>query len=74
MLTRLINARLGMSRKDDTMPHKVHACPIRTGATAGKAIDQKQFNRLLDIYYEKRGWDQNGLPAKELEAAFSEPC
>jgi len=73
-LTRLINARLGMSRKDDTMPHKVHACPIRTGATAGKAIDQEQFDRLLDIYYEKRGWDENGLPAKELEAAFSESC
>jgi len=73
-LTRLINVRLGMSRKDDTMPHKVHACPIRTGATAGKSIDQEQFNRLLDIYYEKRGWDENGLPAKELETAFSEPC
>lgn len=73
-LTRLINARLGMSRKDDTMPHKVHACPIRTGATAGKAIDPEQFNRLLDIYYEKRGWDENGLPAKDLEATFSEPC
>jgi len=73
-LTRLINARLGMSRKDDTMPHKVHACPIRTGATAGRSIDQEQFNRLLDIYYQKRGWDENGLPAKELEAAFSESC
>ena len=69
-LTRLINVRLGMSRKDDTMPYKVHSCPIRTGATAGKAIDQEQFNRLLDLYYQKRGWDKNGLPKKELEASF----
>ena len=43
-------------------------------ATAGRSIDQEQFNRLLDIYYEKRGWDENGLPYNELEAAFSAPC
>ena len=71
-LTRLINARLGMSRKDDTMPYKVHACPIRTGATAGNVIDKEQFDRLLDIYYKRRGWDENGLPDKKLEATFSE--
>ncbi len=35
-LTRLINTRLGMGRKDDSLPYKVRACPIRAGATAGK--------------------------------------
>ncbi|MFW5693451.1 MAG: aldehyde ferredoxin oxidoreductase family protein, partial [Thermoguttaceae bacterium] len=49
-LTRLINTRLGMSRRDDTMPHKVQHCPIRTGATAGRRIDGEQFERLLDLY------------------------
>ncbi len=72
-LTRLINARLGMSRKDDTLPHKVHANPIRTGATAGRVIDKAQFERLLDLYYQKRGWNANGLPDPALEDAFSEP-
>lgn len=72
-LTRLINARLGMSRKDDTIPHKVHANPIRTGATAGRVIDKAQFERLLDLYYQKRGWDANGLPDPALEDTFSEP-
>jgi aldehyde:ferredoxin oxidoreductase len=71
-LTRLINTRLGMSRKDDTMPYKVHKNPIRTGATAGRVIDKGMFNRLLDLYYQKRGWDENGVPDEKLEAAFSE--
>ena len=71
-LTRLINAKIGMSRKDDTMPHKVHANPIRTGATAGRVIDKEQFERLLDLYYKKRGWDENGMPDPKLEESFSE--
>ncbi len=70
-LTRLINARLGMSRKDDTMPYKVFNNPIRSGPTAGKVIDRRQFERLLDLYYEKRGWDANGIPPKGAEAAFA---
>jgi len=38
-----------MNRKDDTLPHKVHACPAQTGASAGKVISQKDFQRLLDL-------------------------
>jgi len=72
-LTRLINARLGVTRKDDCLPYKVHACPIRSGATAGKVVDQATFDRLLNLYYKKRGWDANGLPSPEVEATFSAP-
>ena len=73
-LTRLINTRLGMSRSDDTMPHKVYSNPIRTGATAGNKIDPALFDRLLDLYYKKRGWDENGMPDAKLEESFSESC
>ena len=45
--------------------------PIRSGPTAGKVIDRQHFERLLDLYYEKRGWDANGLPPVGAEAAFS---
>ena len=69
-LTRLINARLGMSRKDDTMPYKVFNNPIRSGPTAGKVIDREHFERMLDLYYQKRGWDSNGIPPAGAEAAF----
>jgi len=70
-LTRLINTRLGMDRKDDTLPYKVHACPIQTGPTAGKTIDREHFEKLLSLYYAKRGWSEDGLPSPELEVHFS---
>ena len=70
-LTRLINTRLGVSRKDDSLPYKVHACPIQTGPTAGKVIDKDHFEKLLDLYYAKRGWDANGIPSEELTASFT---
>ncbi len=69
-LTRLVNARLGMTRKDDTMPYKVFNNPIRSGPTAGKVIDRQHFERLLNLYYQKRGWDQDGIPPAGAEAAF----
>ena len=70
-LTRLINTRLGLSRKDDTLPYKVYTSPIQTGPTAGKVIDLKDFENLLDLYYKKRGWDESGMPPRELEKRFS---
>jgi aldehyde:ferredoxin oxidoreductase len=69
-LTRTINTKLGMSRKDDTMPYKVSKCPIQTGATAGKFVDEKEFEDLLDIYYKKRGWTTDGIPSAELSKDF----
>jgi aldehyde:ferredoxin oxidoreductase len=70
-LTRLINNRLGLTRQDDALPYKVRACPIQTGATAGKVINAEAFDRLLDLYYQKRGWDANGNPAAEVELLHS---
>jgi aldehyde:ferredoxin oxidoreductase len=26
---------------------------------------QEDVNKLLDMYYEQRGWDENGLPKPE---------
>jgi len=72
-LTRLINARLGMSRKDDTLPYKVWANPPLTGPNAGKVIGREDFQKLLSLYYQKRGWDENGIPPAEVEKKFSDP-
>ena len=71
-LTRLINTRLGTSRKDDTLPYKVHSSPPLTGPNAGKVIDREEFGRLLSLYYRKRGWDKNGLPPAEVARRFEE--
>jgi len=71
-LTRLINASLGVSRKDDTLPYKVWANPPLTGPNAGKVIGREDFQRLLSLYYQKRGWDENGIPPAEVEKKFSD--
>jgi len=71
-LTRLINARLGISRKDDTLPYKVWANPPLTGPNVGKVIDREDFQKLLSLYYQKRGWDEDGIPPAELENKFAD--
>jgi Aldehyde:ferredoxin oxidoreductase len=71
-LTRLINTHLGISRKDDSLPYKVWANPSLTGPNAGKVIDQKDFQRLLSLYYRKRGWDDDGIPPAGLEGKFAD--
>ena len=64
-ITRLISTRMGISRKDDSLPYKVYSCPVQTGPTAGKLIDPAEFEKLLDLYYVKRGWDEKGVPRIE---------
>lgn len=71
-LTRLINTRLGATRKDDALPFKAWAKPPLTGPMAGKVIDRNEFNRLLALYYQKRGWSEDGVPPDGLEERFND--
>ena len=66
-LTRLINTCLGVSRKDDSLPYKVWANPPLTGPNAGKVINREDFQKLLSLYYQKRGWDEDGIPPVGVE-------
>ncbi|MCP4129664.1 MAG: aldehyde ferredoxin oxidoreductase family protein [bacterium] len=69
-LTRLINTRLGFTRKDDNLPYKVHSRPALTGPNAGKVLDQEKFQRILSLYYSKRGWSEDGIPPADVESRF----
>jgi aldehyde:ferredoxin oxidoreductase len=71
-LTRQINVRLGVSRKDDSLPYKVHASPSLTGPNAGKAVDKEHFQALLSLYYRKRGWNEDGIPPEATESRFDD--
>jgi aldehyde:ferredoxin oxidoreductase len=71
-LTRRINVRLGVRRRDDSLPYKVHASPPLTGPNAGKVVDEESFQRLLSLYYRARGWDEDGLPPEEVEKRFED--
>jgi aldehyde:ferredoxin oxidoreductase len=71
-LTRLINCGKGISRKDDYAPRRLFELPIQSGPWAGRKIDREEYDALLDMYYDKRGWDRNGCPPPEVEAQFKE--
>lgn len=69
-LTRAINYRRGITRKDDQPPIRVFKDPVPNGPFKGKNIDKKDFQKLLDLYYELRGWDKNGIPTYETLKKF----
>ena len=71
-LTRLISVKLGISKKDDQPPDRLFDQPILTGHQAGKHLKREDFNNLLELYYKKRGWDENGVPPKNIEEKFSD--
>ncbi len=61
-LKRLINVRLGVTARDDTLPLRVLTVPRDSGGAAGVLPDQAV---LLAEYYQERGWDANGVPTLE---------
>ncbi len=64
-LTRMINVHLGISRKDDYPPPRTFEIPVASGPQAGKVLTREEYDKLLDIYYTKRGWDENGVPPRD---------
>ncbi len=71
-MERLINARFGFDRKDDTLPKRFLTEPAPDGRGQGQVVD---LQKALDSYYTAMGWDlKTGLPGeakvKELGLEF----
>lgn len=64
-LTRLFNVREGLTRKDDALPYRIANDPLKGGKAEGHIVKLEDFNKMLDEYYKKRGWDKEGRPTKE---------
>jgi len=60
-LKRLYSVREGISRKDDTLPPRILTHP--RGGGAGNNLPH--LNKMLNDYYQIRGWDEFGIPTKE---------
>lgn len=58
-LKRLYNVRLGMSRKDDTLPPRLLTHRRGTGGTPDNL---PHLGRMLADYYAYRQWDEEGIP------------
>jgi aldehyde:ferredoxin oxidoreductase len=61
-IERLFNIREGLTRKDDSLPDRMTNEPMPDGPAKGEVV---RLDRMLDEYYELRGWDSDGFPTAE---------
>jgi len=62
-IERLFNLREGITRADDALVSRILEEPSPTGPHQGKHLTRDEFSRMLDEYYELRGWDKEGIPS-----------
>ena len=72
---RLINRRLGVGRKDDTLPERWFEEPITVGAYKGEKIDRHEFDAMLSRFYALSRLNDDGIPLEgwrgELERVLN---
>ncbi|MFQ6080303.1 MAG: aldehyde ferredoxin oxidoreductase family protein [Candidatus Bathyarchaeia archaeon] len=73
-LQRAFNVRMGIGRKDDTLPKRFLREPMPDGAAKGQVVE---LEPMLKEYYDVRGLDEDGKPKaeklKELDLDFVIP-
>jgi aldehyde:ferredoxin oxidoreductase len=53
------------SRSLDVPPIRWFKESLPNGPRKGAVLDIEKYNAMLDIYYQKRGWNKNGVPTQE---------
>jgi aldehyde:ferredoxin oxidoreductase len=53
------------NRNLDVPPMRWFKEPLTEGMLKGSALNLEKYNAMLDSYYQKRGWNKNGVPKKE---------
>ena len=46
----------------DTPPPRWFEEPLTKGSLKGTKLNKAEYQRMLQLYYEKRGWDDRGIP------------
>jgi aldehyde:ferredoxin oxidoreductase len=65
-LLKAYTIRHGLTRRDDTLPNRFYTEPLPEGPARGMVLSKETVDRVLDEYYELRGWDTNsGLPTEQ---------
>ena len=71
---RMINYRLGVRRRDDTLPDRWFDEPNPSGQYKGEKIDRGEFEAMLSRFYAISSLDEEGVPIdtwrRELEATL----
>lgn len=71
-LERLINARIGLTEKDDTLPDRWFDEEIKVGQFAGEKIDRAQLEKLKLRFYSITGLNSFGVPALDWHRKLAE--
>jgi len=53
------------SRRMDYPPRRWFEEPLTKGPLKGAHLELEGYDRLLQTYYDKRGWDERGIPTRE---------
>ncbi len=61
-MEKLFNLKAGLTKEDDQLPKRLTTEPAQEGPAKGLVSGVPQ---MLPEYYEKRGWDAEGVPTKE---------
>ncbi|MEM2961293.1 MAG: aldehyde ferredoxin oxidoreductase C-terminal domain-containing protein, partial [Candidatus Bathyarchaeia archaeon] len=69
-LERAFNAREGFGRKDDLLPRRILTEPLPDGPAKGKV---HPLDKMMDVYYEVRGYDKEGHPTPKKMSALGLP-
>ena len=65
-MERLFLLRAGLTKEDDTLPHRMLHEPLPDGPGKGHVVE---LDLLLPRFYEVRGWSEDGVPTnKKLES------
>ena len=62
--------REGITKKDDVLRGKWGNEPVPDGPFKGEVIDPEKWDKLLDEYYQVRGWDSMGIPTASTLSAL----
>ena len=65
---RMINTKLGVTRKDDTLPKRYFDDPMPLKMAKGHHIDRAEFDGMLSRYYALRGWSESGQVSEARKA------
>jgi aldehyde:ferredoxin oxidoreductase len=61
VMSRAFNLREGFGPEDDKVIRRWHE-PMPGGPIKGKKLDEQEFRRAIEVFYELSGWDQHGRP------------
>lgn len=64
-LERQYLVRLGLTRKDDTLPTRYLDEPVPPGPSEGELFRRDELEKMLDKYYQLHGWEASGVPSVE---------